>query len=179
MKTLLHVCCAPCSIKCIESLITESINPVLFWYNPNIHPYTEYMARLNSLKQFASENKLELIIKDEYGLQSFIHKIYPNLDNRCSQCYEMRLSITAQFASENGYDNFTSTLFISPYQNHEMLSNVSKVVAQRYDIPFLYKDFRPNFRQGQRIARENNLYIQKYCGCIFSEEERYKPEQKN
>ena len=85
----------------------------------------------------------------------------------------MRLDKTAQKAKELGFDYFSTTLLISPYQNHEMIYEVAEDMAEKYGVKFLYKDFRPFFREGQKIAMELGMYMQKYCGCIFSEEERY------
>ena len=170
MKVLLHACCAPCSIKCLESLKEEKIIPDVFWYNPNIHPYTEYKSRKETLENYAKEQGLILISNDYYGLKEFLQKA---TEQRCKACYEMRLLATAEYASQHGYDAFSTTLLISPYQKHELLCEVGQAAAQRYGIDFLYRDFRPLFREGQKEAREKGFYMQKYCGCIFSEEERY------
>ena len=72
-----------------------------------------------------------------------------------------------------GFDAFTTTLLVSPYQNHELLIQVAEEMAEKYGVKFLYRDFRPGFREGQAEARELGLYMQKYCGCVFSEEDRY------
>ena len=85
----------------------------------------------------------------------------------------MRLFGTAKMAAEGGFDSFTSSLFISPYQQHELMREVAERAAAEYGVQFLYRDFRPYFRAGQERARELGMYIQKYCGCVFSEEERY------
>lgn len=174
MKLLMHTCCAPCSVYCIDSLRNEGIEPVSFWYNPNIHPYMEYKARRDTLIQYSEMANFKLIIKDEYGLKSFCKNVIDDLDNRCANyCYKVRLEETAKYAKENGYDCFTSTLFVSPYQKHEELKRVCEELAEKYNIEFLYRDFRGGFREGQAKARELELYMQKYCGCVFSEEERY------
>ena len=173
MEVLLHTCCAPCSVKCIDVLENENFNPVLFWYNPNIHPYTEYKSRRNTLKEYANEKGFEAIIKDEYGLRKFINLVYPDFENRCEKCYRVRLEETAKYALENNYKYFSTTLLISPYQKHELIINVAKDVSKKYGVEFLYRDFRPFFREGQKIARDSGMYMQKYCGCIFSEEDRY------
>ena len=96
-----------------------------------------------------------------------------DIEHRCGHCYEVRLEQTAKFAAENGFDSFTTTLLVSPYQNHELLAETAERMAQRYGVRFLYRDFRPGFRDGQAKARELGLYMQKYCGCVFSEEDRY------
>ncbi|MEG2351563.1 MAG: epoxyqueuosine reductase QueH [Bacilli bacterium] len=106
-------------------------------------------------------------------IQNDFNKVINNVENRCGFCYLMRLEKAAKYAKENGFDAFSTTLLISPYQNHELLKNTALIIEKKYGIKFLYRDFRPGFRQGQNKAREIGLYMQKYCGCIFSEEERY------
>lgn len=171
MKLLLHTCCAPCSVYCIESLRNDGIEPVSFWYNPNIHPYIEYKTRRDTLIQYSEMENFKLIIKEEYGLREFCKNVVGDLDNRCTNyCYRVRLEETAKYAKENGYDAFTSTLFVSPYQKHEELKCVCEEMAEKYGVEFLYRDFRVGFRDGQAKARELGLYMQKYCGCVFSEE---------
>lgn len=179
MKLLMHTCCAPCSIMCIDTLRKEGIEPVLFWYNPNIHPMKEYKMRKNTLVDYSKSIGAKLIIENEYGLRRFIEGTYPDFDNRCGFCYELRLDRTAQVAKENGFDAFTSTLFVSPYQNHDLLIKTAESVAEKYGVEFLYRDFRAYFKEGQEKARELELYMQKHCGCIFSEEDRYKKHKKS
>lgn len=173
MEVLLHTCCAPCSVKCIDVLQSENITPVLFWYNPNIHPYTEYKNRKNALIDYAKNKNLEVRLKDEYGLREFVKGIYPEFDKRCGYCYTSRLEETAKYARDNGYTAFSTTLLISPYQKHELICKVAQEMAEKHGVEFIYRDFRPYFREGQKVAREAGIYMQKYCGCIFSEEERY------
>ena len=173
MKTLLHICCAPCANQCIEVLKSESIEVTGFWYNPNIHPFTEYRARRNCLRDYAQEIGLPLIEKNDYALRPFVREVAGDIANRCVKCYEMRLFETAKAAKENGFDSFTSSLFISPYQNHELMKEVAERAAEEYGVQFLYRDFREVFKAGQTFAREHEFYMQKYCGCVFSEEERY------
>lgn len=172
MNILLHSCCGPCSVMSTEVLKNEGIVPDLYWYNPNIHPYTEYRSRKNSLIEFAEAEGLKVYVNDFYGLREFI-KGTPDLDNRCSYCYYTRLNETARFAAQHGYEFFSTTLTISPYQNHQLITGIGEEAGNRHGVKFIYKDFRPVFREGQKKAREINLYMQKYCGCIFSEEERY------
>ena len=173
MKTLLHICCAPCANQCVEVLRGEELEVAGFWFNPNIHPFTEYRARRNCVVEYAKAVDLPLILRDEYALRPFVREIAENIAGRCVKCYEMRLFAAAQAAKEGGFDSFTSSLFISPYQNHELMRQVAERAAEAYGVEFLYRDFRPYFRAGQDYAREHEFYMQKYCGCIFSEEERY------
>lgn len=173
MKLLLHSCCAPCSIKCVDVLREQGIVPALFWYNPNIHPVTEYRNRRNALIDWAAEENLELIKQDEYGLRLFLGGVWPNYRSRCEYCYTVRLENTARSASERGYTHFSTTLLISPYQKYDLIRSIAQKIGEKYGVEFFYHDFRPYFREGQKIAREKGIYMQKYCGCIFSEEERY------
>ncbi len=174
MKVLLHVCCAPCSIECIKRLREEGNEVTGFWFNPNIHPLTEYKARLKGIKEYSKNIGLEMVYVDDYGLRKFIKNVIKDLDNRCEYCYRARLEETAKYAKENNYDAFTTTLLISPYQRHEVIKNIGYELEKKYNIKFMYIDFRENFREGQKKAKELEIYMQKYCGCIFSEEERYK-----
>ena len=174
MKLLMHTCCAPCSVYCIESLKEEGIVPTLYWYNPNIHPYMEYKERRDALKDYAKLIDIPVVFEENYGLKEFCENTIKDLENRCiDYCYKVRLEQTVKYAKENGFDSFTSTLFVSPYQNHEELKKICEELSEKYNIEFLYRDFRVGFREGQAKARELGLYMQKYCGCIFSEEDRY------
>jgi predicted adenine nucleotide alpha hydrolase (AANH) superfamily ATPase len=184
MRLLLHTCCAPCSVGCIAALGDEGIRPDLYWYNPNIHPLTEYRSRRESLAALALEEGLKLTLTDDYGLRSFIGGLSgeaaagspPEPDpfgpgRRCPRCYRMRLERAAAAAA--GYDAFSTTLLISPYQNHELIRKLGEEIGKRSGIEFFYRDFRGRFRDGRQEARSRSFYMQKYCGCIFSEEERY------
>ena len=179
MRLLLHTCCAPCSVFCIDTLKKENIDITSYWYNPNIHPYKEYEARLNCLKEYNESINLPLIVDDYYGLREFCKNTVSNLDARCTYCYKVRLEKTARYAKENGFDAFSTTLLYSIYQNHELIKKICEKLEKEYDIKFLYRDFRTGFWLGQEKAKEIGLYMQKYCGCIFSEEERYKDLAKN
>ena len=173
MKTLLHICCAPCANMCIDTLRQDGQELVGYWYNPNIHPFTEYRARRNCLRDYAGTIALPLVERDDYGLRPFVRAVAEDIEGRCVKCYEMRLFGAAEYAAANGFDSFTSSLFISPYQNHELLREVGERAADEFHVRFQYQDFRPLFRQGQERARELGFYMQKYCGCVFSEQERY------
>ncbi len=174
MKLLMHTCCAPCSVYCIDSLRNEGIEPVVYWFNPNIHPYTEYKMRRDTLKEYTKSIGVEAIFQENYGLREFCKNVIGDLENRCTQyCYRARLEETAQYAKEHGFDAITTTLLVSPYQKHEELKKLGEEIAKKYQLEFVYRDFRVGFREGQAKARELGLYMQKYCGCIFSEEIRY------
>ena len=170
MKLLMHTCCAPCSVYCIDALKEEGIEPTIYWYNPNIHPYMEYKARRDTLKEYTKSIGVNAIFDENYGLREFCKNVVDDLENRCVKyCYRVRLEQTAKYAKDNGYDSFSTTLLISPYQNHVALKKIGEEIAERYGLTFIYRDFRPGFREGQQEARELGLYMQKYCGCVFSE----------
>ena len=173
MKTLLHICCAPCANQCIEVLQGDGLEVTGFWYNPNIHPFTEYRARRNTVREYLESIDVKLIEQNDYALRPFVRAVAEDIRNRCGKCYEMRLFAAARQAKEGGFDSFTSSLFISPYQDHERMAETARRAAAEYGVEFLYRDFRPYFRAGQDRARALGMYMQKYCGCVFSEEERY------
>ena len=173
MKTLMHICCAPCANQPIQVLRQEGIELSGFWFNPNIHPYTEYQARKHTLEDYAREIVLKLIVGGTYDLRTFVANVAGNIDGRCAYCYRVRMEETARYAAQNGYDSFTTSLLISPYQNHEAICATARAMWEKYGVEFLYRDFRPLFQAGQEFARAHGFYMQKYCGCIFSEEDRY------
>lgn len=162
MKLLMHTCCAPCSIYCIETLRNEGIEPTLYWYNPNIHPYKEYEARRDTLKEYSKMININAIFEEDYGLKNFCRNVIDDLDNRCSNyCYKVRLEQTAKYAKEHGYDAITTTLFVSPYQKHEAIKKIASEIAKKYDLEFVYRDFRVGFREGQAKARELRIIYAK------------------
>lgn len=169
----MHTCCAPCSVYCIKSLREEGIEPTLFWYNPNIHPYSEYKARRDCLKNYAEQRKVQLVLEDAYGLDEFICQVDPTkLTTRCEDyCYPKRFRKAFEYAKANGYDTITTTLLYSIYQKHDKIAEIMQKLAKEYGVKFLYRDFREGWREGQDEARAAGLYMQKYCGCIYSEEE--------
>ena len=113
-KTLMHTCCAPCSVSCIQQLRAEGIEPVSFWYNPNIHPFQEYKARRETLEAYAPTMGMELIVREEYGLRDFVRAVADDIEGRCRHCYRVRLEETARYAAEHGYTSFTSTPLRQP-----------------------------------------------------------------
>ncbi|QGG46688.1 epoxyqueuosine reductase QueH [Heliorestis convoluta] len=173
MKLLLHSCCGPCSIYPIEQLRQEGYDVNAYFYNPNIHPYKEFRRRLETLEGYTSAINVPLIKEETYELESFLQKVAQDPASRCPHCYRMRLYKAAEKGRQLSMDAFTTTLLISPYQNHEMLKALGEEIGKELSIPFLYKDFRHGFREGQQQARERELYRQPYCGCIYSEKDRY------
>ena len=116
---------------------------------------------------------MEVRVWEDYGLKEFVRHVADDIDHRCSYCYEHRIEGTARYAAEHGFSAFTTTLLASLYQDHNGIVRAAERYAKEYGVDFLYRDFRPYFRAGQDFAREHGFYMQKYCGCVFSEEERY------
>ena len=143
------------------------------WYNPNIHPWKEYEARRDCLLTYAPTIEMQVIVDEDYGLRTFVEHVASDIDHRCTYCYQHRLEETARYAAEHGYGAFTSTLLASLYQDHDGIKAAAEKYARQYGVEFLYRDFRPNFRAGNQRARELGFYMQKYCGCVFSEQDRY------
>lgn len=197
MKLLIHICCGPCAIYPLKKLLEgkpapEGLNQGVdvwgFFYNPNIHPYTEYKRRLSAVKTLAEKMGIPMIYRDEYNLEEFLKnmrdavgidlKSASNVKSipkgtRCKYCYSSRLEATAIATKENGFNGFSSSLLYSRYQDHEMIKGIGGMLADRYGIPFYYDDFRLGWKEGIKDSREMGLYRQQYCGCIFSEKERY------
>jgi hypothetical protein len=144
-----------------------------YFYNPNIHPYREFKKRLNSLQDLAEKTNLPLHIDNEYGLNEYLRKVVFNEKKRCLLCYNMRLERTAKQAAKIRADAFSSTLLYSRYQNHEAIINIATKMAEKYGVEFYYEDFREGWQEGIDKAIEMELYRQSYCGCIYSEQERY------
>ena len=114
---LLHTCCAPCSVYCVDSLRAEGIEPTALWYNPNIHPYQEYVARRDTLMWYAPSINMDLRVIEEYGLRDFVRAVADDIPHRCTHCYDIRMDRTARYAAEHGFSAFSTTLLVSPYQN--------------------------------------------------------------
>jgi len=178
MKLLLHICCAPCSIYVVNQC-REAVGQVTgFYFNPNIYPYQEYLNRQGALEAYSKNAGLEVIYPG-YDPEEFFRKINYNeaQPDRCRICWKMRLEKAALYARENGFDSFSTTLLISPYQDHAAVKAIGEELAERSDISFYYRDFRTGFRESQAEARRQNLYRQKYCGCIYSETESNKKKE--
>ena len=124
MNTLMHICCAPCANQPIAQLREEGISVTGFWFNPNIHPYTEYQARKRTLEDYAREIGMKLVIGGTYDLRPFITAVAGDIDGRCAYCYRVRMEAAAKYAAGNGFDSFTTSLLISPYQNQDRKSVV-------------------------------------------------------
>lgn len=167
MKLLLHACCGPCAVYPIQHFLNENIDVTAYYYNPNIHPREEHTRRGDALKAVATANHIEVVYSDFFDQDTWEH-YQGSMEERCNICYSMRIMETARKARKGGYDAFTTSLLISPYQDHEKIRELCMQCAKSFNIEFLYMDFRPFFRQGQQLAKELGIYRQKYCGCICS-----------
>ncbi|TYQ16281.1 UNVERIFIED_CONTAM: hypothetical protein Cloal_2806 [Acetivibrio alkalicellulosi] len=167
MNMLVHMCCGPCAVYPVEELINEGINLKGLFYNPNIHPKEEYEKRKDNVKKFSDITNTEVYYIDEYR-QEIWDSFNGEQNDRCDMCYKMRLYKVAKFAKEKGFDAFTTTLLVSPYQNHNLIRKIGEEASLMNGVKFFYMDFRHGFRAGQNSAREMGLYRQKYCGCIKS-----------
>ncbi len=178
MNILLHSCCGPCATYPVQKLreLGHEVNG--FFYNPNIHPYKEYEKRLHTFQEFSEKVGLNTIIKDDDDLMTFLRMTAYREHMRCQFCYRMRLTETAKYAKDHEYEAFSTTLLVSPYQKHDLIRRIGEELAEEYEIPFFYQDFRPGYREGVNISREMGLYRQPFCGCIYSERDRYRKEKK-
>jgi epoxyqueuosine reductase len=170
---LLHVCCGPCAIYPAEMLRGEKINFSAYFFNPNIHPFREFIERKKTLTEFCHRESIPLILHEEYGLQDFLRKVVFHEQDRCLICYNFRLESTVAFAALHGFTAFSTTLLYSKYQNHQAIMHIATQLSEKYHITFLYRDFREGWQQGINQSKEQQMYRQAYCGCIFSEQERY------
>ena len=173
MKALIHICCANCLIYPLKSLREEGWDVMGFFYNPNIHPYQEYQRRLEAMREYEKEAAIQVIYRDEYDLEEFLRGVVFREDERCRFCYHLRLEATAKVAKHGRFDAFTSTLLHSKHQNHELIKAIGEAVGKEQGVRFLYKDFRDGWKQGIEESKALKLYRQSYCGCIYSEKERY------
>ena len=171
-KILLHICCAPCATAVLEKLRFDGYEVYGYFYNPSIHPWKEFQRRLNALKEWAPSENLPMIYSEDYPLEENVRMLL-DYSNRCLTCFSDRMNKTAQQASKHGINLFTSTLSVSPFQNHELLKDAGNKATSGLDVNFLYKDFRDSYRRSIELSRNADLYRQPYCGCVFSERDRY------
>lgn len=173
MKILLHQCCGPCSIYPLRKMIEEGHDVKGFFYNPNIHPVEEFYKRLESTAILNKSLNITTIINEEYGLTEFVRNVVYRENNRCTYCYAKRIEKTVQIAKSGKFDAFTTSLLYSKFQNHDLIKELCISFAQKYNIELYYADFREGWREGIDVSKEMGLYRQQYCGCIYSEEDRY------
>jgi epoxyqueuosine reductase len=178
MNLLLHLCCANCAIYPLKVLRSQGANVTGFFFNHNIHPYQEFRRRLDAVHQYVALADLPTIFREDYLLEEFLSRVAHSPPSRCEYCYASRLEQTAREASERGFSGFSTTLLYSRYQQQDRIRAHGEQLAVRYGIPFIYQDFREGWNEGIAISKTLGLYRQQYCGCIFSEKERYAPREK-
>lgn len=172
---LLHVCCAPCATIPVEYFL-KTHELTLYFYNPNIHPYKEYLDRLDCVRKLAKYYQLPLL-EGPYDIHAFLKSVlnHPGEPSRCRDCYWIRLVKLEEMAEQNNIPYISTTLLYSIYQKHDLLKEMAvKFIQKRV---FLYEDFRPRFREGVQLAKDRKYYRQSYCGCLFSNYDRYQKKQ--
>jgi len=171
---LLHVCCAPCSTVVQESLREEGWALTAFFHNPNIHPWSEWKRRLDAVTAYTREMDIPLEVDPSYPLEENLELLL-GAEQRCSACFAERLLATAVRAATLGIRSFSTTLSVSPYQDQKLITAAGGSAAAATGTEFVYRDFRPRYRESVRLSRERGLYRQPYCGCVMSERDRYAP----
>jgi predicted adenine nucleotide alpha hydrolase (AANH) superfamily ATPase len=177
LEILVHVCCAPCFTYLHEKLEEDGHQVRGFFFNPNIHPYQESKKRLHEVQRYSSLKPVEIEYDTNYDIETFIRGALTYIDQgkkRCEYCIRTRLEETAKKAREKGIKHFTTTLLESKYQPHEIIKEIGEEIARNHGLEFYYEDFRKGWKRSIELSKELELYRQKYCGCVFSEEERYR-----
>lgn len=180
-RLLLHSCCGPCSTYCIETL-AQYFEVTVFYYNPNIFPEEEYYMRVREQERFISEfptknpvHFVEGVFDTErfYQMAKGLEQL-PEGGERCFRCYELRLRETAEFAKQNGFDFFTTTLSISPLKNAQKLNEIGQRLEDEYKVKYLFSDFKKKegYKKSTEISAAYNMYRQYYCGCVYSKASR-------
>jgi len=172
-KLLLHCCCGPCAVYPVDSLREKDIAVTGFFYNPNIHPFKEFKRRLTTAEEYSKLVGINLISDKNYGLIKFLRAVVNKENKRCLYCYRERLEKTIQKAEEEKFDSFSTTLLYSRYQNHNKIIKICEELSEDYSVNFHYEDFRVGWHTGIKKSIDLGLYRQPYCGCIYSEQERY------
>jgi len=178
-RILLHICCGPCAIYPIHFLQKQGFEVVGLYYNPNIHPLQEYIRRREALKKVQDIYKIKVIYKDdEYDPNFYFRNVVYRENNRCFYCYHLRIEKTISIARRGKFQYFSTTLLYSKFQKHEIIKNLCKDLSVGKGVSFFYADFREGWKFGIEESKKYDIYRQQYCGCIYSEYERFKKELK-
>ena len=169
----MHICCSNCSIYPFQRFLCQDIVIKGLWFNPNIHPYTEYSNRLDSLRKLQILWNLDIEYIDDYPLDDFLKSVTGKGSERCGICYSIRLNKTAETAKKMNLDGFTTSLLASPYQKFDIILEKGENAGKKHGVHFYADDLRKGWRISTGMSKELGLYRQKYCGCIYSEMERY------
>ncbi|MBF0302244.1 MAG: epoxyqueuosine reductase QueH [Desulfamplus sp.] len=178
MKVLLHTCCGPCTIYPLKVLQGENMEVMGFFYRHNIHPFSECLRRENTLMEFAATKGVRVICQQTYELERFLQSVVFREKDRCRFCYYDRLSAAAKVAKKGKFDVFSSTLLYSRFQNHDLIRQTGEAVGKEQGVSFLYRDFREGWKEGIEESKRLNMYRQEYCGCIYSEKDRFYKESR-
>jgi len=172
-SVLVHCCCAHCAAYTVEHWRQQGYEVSALWYNPNIQPYMEHQQRLEAMQSLARVQAFPLITIGGYDIVDYFRRVVGHEGDRCRYCFDMRLTKTAESARRMGYDAFTTTLLISHQQQHDWLKQEGERIARATEVEFLYADLRKRYSDSRRITKPLDLYRQQYCGCVYSEFERY------
>ncbi len=178
---LLHACCAPCSTACLER-VANFFKVTIFYYNPNITEKHEYQKRIEEIKKLLTlinpKYKVELL-EGDYDPKVFLDmskglENEPERGKRCYKCYELRLKETAKIASELGFNNFATTLTLSPHKNSDWINEIGSILDKEYESNYLYSDFKKKegYKRSIELSKKYDLYRQDYCGCIYSKRDK-------
>ncbi|MCL2679181.1 MAG: epoxyqueuosine reductase QueH [Dehalococcoidia bacterium] len=173
MKLLVHACCAHCTAYTIEYWRKQGHAVTAVWYNPNIHHFTEHNLRLEAMSGMALALSFQLVVIAGYDFKEYFRRVAGDEADRCRHCFDMRLDRVAAKAAEDGFEAFTTSLLISPHQKHELVNQSGEKASARSGVAFLSADLRKRYSDSRRITKPLELYRQQYCGCIYSEVERY------
>jgi hypothetical protein len=174
-RVLLHMCCGPCSTYPVSWLRENGFELAGLWYNPNIHPWREHELRRVSAARYAELVALDVRWDQPYDMPLFLRLVvgHERFRERCRICYRLRLERTARLAAQDGFDAFTTTLLVSVHQDQAAIREIGEAMGDKFGVAFLFENFRRGWSERGRLARGYGLYLQQYCGCIYSEWERY------
>ena len=173
MKILLHACCAPCLVIPHDDLTSQGHDVTAIFFNPNIHPYTECLRRLDAFNTYTAQNDIK-VLEDNTGkgMEDWFREAAFRESQKCWICFNFRMDVIGRLAESKGFDAFSTTLLFSRFQKHELLKSTCEAVSAKYEIPFIYSDWRSGWNEGVKRYRKLGLYRQKYCGCVYSEKDR-------
>lgn len=176
MTLLLHTCCATCLLGVTEDLLKRSVDFTAYFFNPNVHPLIEWRRRLKATRVVCEIHGMPLEVDEEYGLVGFVRLVVNREESplRCEVCYRLRLGKTALRARELGFDVFSTTMLASVEQDLELIRRISREVSEEVGVDFVDADWRNTHDRSKELARKMSVYRQQYCGCVYSEYDRYK-----
>jgi predicted adenine nucleotide alpha hydrolase (AANH) superfamily ATPase len=173
-EILLHICCGPCACGAVSFWQNRGAGVLGFFFNPNIHPFLEFRRRLTAASEAAHHARISLAVDDRYDPQGWFADVTSGGGTRCQNCIALRLERTAREAASRGYTAFSTSLAISPWQDHQAITTKGEEFGRQHGVRFVYEDLRPYYGASRRDSRALGLYQQQYCGCLVSESERYR-----